>query len=234
VRWFLIAIAALAGCEFNIGSLDPGDAGTGGDLMVGDDLAEMGDGSSDVDLMQPSDLGFVPTLTVTRGDFTGSVSLTSEGTIDWVQYGLTLATDVNRKSGATTITGSVTGVPLQYGSYAPTMTWTDGTPTTSATSHSGIYVNGTGNGFGLVLPAGNQTRTLHVYVSQDNTTSAFTAHFSDGSAPDVTKMNSVGIANATQVYTVVFRALTPSATLTISFTNVGAGGDVDLLAATLQ
>jgi hypothetical protein len=222
----------LGACEFMPGPLDPLDS-SAGDLSQPPD-----DGMQPVDFSQPSDglgndLLVAPMLSGTRADFTAAVNLTTEGAIDWVHLGLAIAQDVNRKSGASILNTSIVGTPLQYGSYAPTLSWSDGAPTASATTHSGVFVYGMGSGFTVTAPTSTTTRTLRLYVSQDNSTSLFTAHVADGSSADFIKMNTVLSGNFTQVYTIVVRTSAPS-TLTASFTNTGTGGDVDLLAVTLQ
>jgi hypothetical protein len=222
-----------AGCHFDPGVLIPQDLAMPDDAAF-DLTSSPTDSSPDAapDLLS-QDLLIVPTLDATRADFAASVSLTNEGTVDWTHFGLTTASDVNRKSGPMSIAVTMQGTVARFASYAPMFNWTDGTPTTSATTHAGVYVTGQGNGYTITAPTGTTLRTMRVYVSQNNATSAFVAHLSDGSVADVMIPHSVGVTDATQVYTVNFRTAAP-ATLTVTFTNANPPGDVDLLAVTIQ
>src|SRR5438128_2505856 len=101
-----------------------------------------------------------------------SVNLTTEGSSDWIHWGLNTATDVNRKasggsqiSNFTTI-GSGTNVvrltdsPSKY-------SWTDGSPTAVVNNTpGGVYINnfdGPGRGFVFTVPADLLSRVLKVY-----------------------------------------------------------------------
>jgi hypothetical protein len=230
VGWSLVAFAALAaGCEFDPGALQLRDlAAASDDQSVTDDLADAGDDAA-------SDLTLTPLLDVQRMDFTGTVSLTSEGMTDWMHFGLMVASDVNRKTGANLVSASIIGTPLQWGSYVPSFNWTDGTPTTSASTHSGIYVDGMGNGYHISVPADTTTRSVNVYVSQYGSMGLFIAHLSDQSLPDAVVSHTVDtIASYPQVYRVRYRAMQPGQSLSLAWTNQAGGGDVDLIAITLE
>jgi hypothetical protein len=104
------------------------------------------------------------TLTVTSGGTGGSLSgslatpsgtqnLTSLGTVDWAHWGLTTAGSFNHKAGVTqqisnfTIVG--TGPANRYNNNTFGYSWTNGTPTGSATnSTTGIFILG----IGIVVP----------------------------------------------------------------------------------
>jgi len=234
VRWVLLTVATLAaGCEFSPGVLLPEDLSMPLDLTMGDGPAQIDSG--DMAMPPAPDMTGGPVLSLTRTSVNGTVSLTSEGSTDWIHLGLASATDVNRKQGANKIMLSATGSLVQYSGYVPSFTWIDGTPTTSASAtHGGVYVTMKNDGFTVVVPADETARTLRVYVAQYMSTGALTAHLSDSSAADG---NDVQIASSPAYwqYQVDYRAASAGQTLTVVWTKTtGGGGDVDLQAATLQ
>lgn len=229
----LVVALFAAGCTFDPGVLLPQDLAAPMDLVVADLTQDDGGGVDAAPDLIGGDLFVQPVLTVDNTDFNGTVDLTGEGTIDYMHFGLVAATDVDRKQGANALTASSKGSLMWFGSYTPTFFWSDGTPTVTANTHSGTYVSGVMNGFTLTAPSTTTARTLKVYVSQYQSTSTFTAHLSDGSVADVIKPRTVGGTNATQIYTVTYQTA-GAATLTVTFINAGATGDVDLLAATLH
>lgn len=115
------------------------------------------------------------TLTGSNTVLAGSetFNLSSPAQTDWIQFPQS-ATSVNRKSGG----GSMIGLPTTIGSGVtftgytdgPKMTWTDGTPTASATALAGgIYADNTtatGQGIQIVLPADTTSRTLTIYCGR--------------------------------------------------------------------
>ena len=234
-RWSVLLIFA-CGCTFAPQGLKPvDDAGAEDDLsMPGDDSAA----PDDLTAAQP-DLLPAPELTFTRAALgAATTNLTAEGTGDWAHFGLLNANSVNRKNGvpATTIQASANTGLHQYTSYTPGFTWTDGTPTATATdTHTGSYVNGVGHGFTLTLPADGTQRTAHFYLNNYNSVAAFGASLQDGSAPSVSEMVTTGPSDVDFRYTVTWRAAT-STTLQVTWaisTDSGMGS-VDLLAVTLE
>ena len=128
------------------------------------------------------------------------------------------------------------GTAFSYNTNPFGFTWTDGTPTTSATdSATGVYVSGQGNGFQISAPADTTQRTLAVYVGVWSAQGQIVAHLSDGSAPDYVD-SSLDNANATTpgLYTFTYQAGSSGQTLTVTFTQVNnTVGNVTLQAATL-
>ncbi|MGH8572073.1 MAG: galactose oxidase-like domain-containing protein, partial [Gammaproteobacteria bacterium] len=193
------------------------------------------------------------TLTVTSGGTTGSLSgslatpsgtqnLTSLGTVDWAHWGLTTAGSFNHKAGVTqqisnfTIVG--TGPANRFTDNAFGYSWTDGTPTGSATnSTTGIYILGVGNGFKITAPADTTQRTLTVYVSAFNARGQMVAHLSDASSPDYVNSTLNGVnSSARGVYTFTYKAASSGQTLSVTFTDItsnGGSSNVTLQAATL-
>jgi hypothetical protein len=164
------------------------------------------------------------------------VNLTTEGTIDWVQWGLVNNTDVNHKSsGPSAITLTTNGTLTQFGSYTPTLHWSDGTPTANAQTNSGVWVGNPGDVLTVTVPADTTTRTLRLYLTSYHSTGILRAHLSDGSATDF--MTAVTVTgNVYNRYTFTFRAAYTAQTLTVTWalqSTAGAGASVDIMAATL-
>ncbi len=165
----------------------------------------------------------------------GVVDLTAEGTVDWAQYGLAAATDVNRKMGVTPQIELAATAPLaQFGMYAPKLKWSDGTPTPKANTSSGVYVHGTNSVITVSVPATTTTRTLRLYLTNFNSTGRLVAHLSDGSAADYTQTLPTG-PNSYYRVTLTFHAASAGQTLTVAWTlqSDAGNGSVDALAATL-
>lgn len=121
---------------------------------------------------------------------TGTADLSSEGSVDWVHWGKDSAGSVNRKAGALTQIGALTGVggtPARYDGSADRTgyTWSGGTPTASATTHAGLYIGGKGKGFELTAPADTIERTLVLYLGGFRSSATLSATLSDSSAPEV-------------------------------------------------
>ncbi len=173
-----------------------------------------------------------------------SVNLASEGTTDWAHWGLVDANSFNHKNGATTQIGSITkigsGDQNRFDDNNVSYSWTGGTPTASATNTTtGIWTNGSGNGFQFTVPADTTQRTLKVYVGLWRARGKLEATLSDGSAPAYIN---TGLSNSSDtsngVYTITYKAASAGQTLTIKYTVDQAfdaqWGNVTLQAATLQ
>jgi hypothetical protein len=175
-------------------------------------------------------------LKVTR-DNQAAVDLTAEGTRDWMHFGLFNASDVNHKDFVTPVLTEVTtGTGTRYGSFNPNITWTDGTPTGSASNSSaGIYASGNTHGFTFTAPASTTKQTLRLHVGVFRGTGTLVAHLSDGSLADVTTNDTNNSGLKMSRFSVEFRSTTPGTTLTVSWmlTNDNTGGAVDLVAVTL-
>ncbi len=112
-----------------------------------------------------------------------SAGLTLQGTLDWAHWGLTAAGDYNHKAAVASQlldfkpTGSTSPARLLAG--PTTFTWSDGTPTKSASTNDGIKWQGVGEGFQLAVTAGPDVRKLRLYVGVFGGTGALTASLSD-------------------------------------------------------
>lgn len=102
----------------------------------------------------------------------GPVDLTALGTLDWVHHGLDTPTTVTRKARAEVSIGQVAvaggmpdDLPRRYGNDPLTFKWTDGTPTREVTgTQAGIYIEGLGRGFEVVLPIGPDERVFTAHL----------------------------------------------------------------------
>jgi len=191
--------------------------------------------------------------TVTGGSLTATgtaiksastVNLTTLGTGDWAHWGQSSAAAFDHKSsGGSQISNvSVTGTAGQFTDSIIGTTWTDGTPTASATaSKNGSYTAGTGNGFSFTAPADTTSRTLMVYVGGYKSGGKLVAHLSDGSASDYTDTSMSGAGTGTDgshyyaSYAVTYKAASAGQTVKVTWSmNSDAGsGNVTLQAATL-
>ena len=176
-----------------------------------------------------------------------SVNLTVEGTSDWIHWGRSDVNDVDRKitglsqiSNFTTI-GSGTSVVRLTDSPSKS-SWTDGTPTLTATNNpGGVYINnfdGPGRGFQFTVPADLLSRVLKVYVGEFTASGTLQATLSDNSAPAYSQVLT-GTANQTVqgVYTIDYAAASPGQTLTVKWTetaDLGTSDNITMQAAALQ
>jgi hypothetical protein len=172
-----------------------------------------------------------------------TIDLTVEGKIDWASWGLNLVTDFDQKSGVASLISNYTPVGSaanvgQYGNNGQGFTWSDGTPTPTATnSTTGIYNPGIGNGFQLEVPAATTNRVLKIYMGAWQASVHFEAALSDGSAPFYFDESLLAPFAANRVYTVSYAAPASGASapvLTISYWMLAGNGNVTLSAATLS
>jgi hypothetical protein len=183
-------------------------------------------------------------LTYSYQAFNQYTNLTTEGTLDWRQWGFDKATDVNHKAGVSPLIsdfvlqgngniGSDHVNPINF-------TWSDGTPIKSlAKSRGAVYVAGLNNGFRITVPASTVTRTLKLYVGACLARGLFTASLNgitriDGSL-DMTHDPRKSAYNA--LYTIKFSSNMPNQQLVITFTEMNSNGNagyVLLEAAALQ
>jgi hypothetical protein len=240
--WLLLLLPA---CSFDVHKVDVTPVETdlavaldlaGEDLTQVADLAESADLTTEDLLLPPGDMAITPQLKVTRVGAPGAIDLTTEGTRDWMHFGLTSAGDVNRKDVVTHALGAtISGTAQRYALFSPNVSWTDGTPTGSATNTStGIYVQGINKGYTFTAPADTTKRTLVLYIGEYRGTGTLTAHLSDGSIADVTTNDTNGGGVSMSKFTIEYRA-TQTGTLTVAWelTNDNTGGAVDLMALTL-
>lgn len=171
------------------------------------------------------------------------VDLTAAGMLDWSAWGLNVDTDFDQKTGGAnqisnfTLIGPGPNGPFRYDNALAAFSWSDGTPdpTTAATT-TGVYFNGLNNGYQITVPADLTKRILTVYAGGWNTTVHFEAVLSDLSAPTYLDESLVTAAFTSRMaaYTVEYVAGSPGQTLTINVYCATDGGNVTLMAATLN
>ena len=186
----------------------------------------------------------------TGGSLSGSVALppdnldlSAEGTADWAHWGLMTNSSFDHKAGVVqqisdlTILG--TNELQQYSDNLTAYSWSDGTPTFSATnSTTGVFIFGVTNGFQIRAPADTTLRRLKVYVGLYGAKGNFQAYLSDfsGQAFTDTSLDNV-FDNSYAVYTLDYAAASSGQTLIIQYKALTLYdfdfGNVTLQAATL-
>jgi len=175
-----------------------------------------------------------------------SVNLTTQGNTDWIHWGRSTASDVDRKSsGGSSISNFTkigTGTNVVRLTDSPSkISWSDGGTNASATDNSGgVYINnfdGPGRGFQFTVPAGITEHTLFVYLGEFNASGTLTASLNDGSGATYSQVLN-GTANQTVQgeYTIDFQANVPGSLMTIKWvetTDMGAADNITLQAAAL-
>ena len=172
---------------------------------------------------------------------TATVNLSAEGSSDWVHWGASSATSLNRKANVAsqisdyTLLGALapnrfqppTGVRILH-------EWFDGVPVVSDSTNAGLYFNNIGNGYQLSVPADTSTKTLRVYLGAWSANGLVQVSLSDNSASPYT----VSVENFTgpidRVIEIDFSAASEGQTLTLTYTMASGVGNVTLNAATLQ
>jgi PKD repeat protein len=175
------------------------------------------------------------------GSLTGSwvatsnaANLTSVGSSDWVQW----AQYVRHASGGGQISNLAMlngGIAGNYSGDARTLSWSNGAPTASGSTNSGMYVSGNGKGFQFTVPADTSARTLTIYVGMQNTSGTLTAQLSDGSAANYVKTYSGSRYRTDGVFTLNYRAAKAGQTLTVKWVQSSSkrGGNVSMQGAAL-
>jgi len=170
------------------------------------------------------------------------VNLSTEGTLDWVHWGLTDASGFNRKSGTIQQISNYTKIGngnIAWLSTNPVLySWTGGSPITSTVNTiSSVYLTGVGNGFQITVPADTTQKTLKVYVGAWAAKGKFEAALSDGSASPFVKYVDSSSGITCKVFTLSFKALTSGQTLTVKYISdiiyTPNFGNISLQAATL-
>jgi chitodextrinase len=170
------------------------------------------------------------------------INLSSAGTTDWAHWGLSSTTSFDHKRGVTqsisNYTRLGTGNIWRVGDNLTAFSWSDGTPTASATAtKTGILALGVNNGFQITGPADTAQRTLKVHVGVWTGRGKFEVRLSDGSAPSYTDTSLVNTTGArTGVYTLLYSAASGGQTLIIKYTllnSYSSNGNVTLEATTL-
>jgi serine/threonine protein kinase len=195
---------------------------------------------------QPTAQLVQPSLSVSYAPQNQTYSLTNEGTLDWIDWGLNTPQDVNRKANVQqqisnfTLIGNCT---VQRDSYYSNsnIEWFDGTPQpdTASSQTWGIYVTGINNGFSLTVPANTTQRTLRLYVGAKLARGKLTVSLDGKTFTDATldMRDDPNSSQANSVYTVVFNGNAANQVLTVRYTVMATNGSdsyVMLQAATLQ
>lgn len=182
-------------------------------------------------------------LSVSYASPGSSANLTSEGPIDWAHWGNPSASSFNHKSGVTqqisNYTKIGTGSVTRANAGPVVFSWTDGTPTSSASNIPyGIYIRGVGNGFQITVPANTTDKTLKLYIGLWKSQGKLDVTLSDSSASQYidTSFDDSGTNSVIRVYTINFRAGSSGQTLVIKWTQVAShdgNSSVNLRAATM-
>ena len=160
----------------------------------------------------------------------GPVDLTTEGSLDWVHWGLGGVSSVNRKDAVTPqidaalgVVGMASGLQSVDCCIEP-FSWSDGTPTAAVSDViEGIFVdsaNPSGDGLALTVAAGDSERTLQLYVGAWCARTRLEARLGDGSAEPYVDTSLDAPMGATQTarYTITFRAASPQQSLHVELT----------------
>ena len=149
---------------------------------------------------------------------TGPVNLTTEGSTDWIVFGYSSTTSVDRKSSGGSVLGAISGVtsPTRNNQGSTGLTWTDGTPDSTVTDEL-YYAYSAASSMQFTAPAGTSSHTLYVYVGQYNCPTSFTAHLSDSSSPDYVSTASMGGGWNAGLFVLTYHAGSAGQTLTITF-----------------
>ncbi len=128
-----------------------------------------------------------------------AVNLTAEGTLDWANWGLDNLLDFNDKAvggvpvgliGNWTVYGTISYGPIldNFGDQPYGFSWTDGTPTTTASTTgfgtaNYVYVGSGGAGFQITVPADTTKKVLKLHYGGWECRTRVMATLSDNSAP---------------------------------------------------
>lgn len=185
------------------------------------------------------DSGGNGSLSPSVGNAASTIDLTAQGSADWVHWGLSTASSVNRKSGVTPQIGTITTLGSSArrfqasGNSRSTYNWTDGAPQGSASTKAGIYFRGNGNGFEFTVPADTTSRTLRVHLGGYQARGEIEVTMSDGSvSPYVTTVEDLNGA-FDRTLSISYNAASAGQTLTVRYSKL-TGSNVTLQAATLQ
>jgi len=181
------------------------------------------------------------------------VDLSTNGSLDWVHWGLYTETSLDRKANVVPQISDYTvlyqtndinayAFAYQYSDNYNGYSWSDGTPTAVVTNTTtGVWTYGTpilGSGFEITAPADTATRTLKVYVGVYAGTGKLEAYLSDGSARGYTNST---LRNMTNVpggfYSITYSAGSAGQQLFVHWTLDmfdRADGNVTLQAAALS
>ena len=164
----------------------------------------------------------------------GPVSLTKNGTADWIHWGDTAPV---RKAGVIAQISPMQPIgraPQPYTTDPHSLSWSDGMGIAMANGNTnGVIIYGIGLGYGFTVPADKQMRVLTVHAGGSNSAGKLTAHLSDGSAPDLVDTFNGVTGSYVRDYVLKYQAASPGQTLQISWVQTTRAGSVSLSAATL-
>ncbi len=165
-------------------------------------------------------------------------NLTTEGSLDWMHFGLSNAASVNRKSGVSQQLAytQLAGTANQFGdgpALRPTHLWSDGTPTTTSAGFSGgIFIPGNGASYQITAPADATARTLKVHLGGWNSSASINVSLSDGSAaPFSTTISGPSVYHHEAIVT--YQAASAGQTVTFTLTATTGAGNIVLQSASL-
>ncbi len=177
-------------------------------------------------------------ISVVNAQEVRTVDLTSEGSTDWMHFGLVEDASLNRKAAVSALLGftPISVAPKRFGpsdGTRSTHTWTDGTPTASEAGFAGgIYFLPEDSGYSVTAPADHHTRTLTLHLGGFNSSSQLQVSLSDSSATQVNvPMSGSGVYHHT--VTIIYSADSSVATLTARHVKSGTTGNAAFQAATL-
>ena len=243
----LSLVVAATGCRFGISSVAT-DGGAPIDLAVGSGGGGGGGAGGGGGNLGAADLAVNVDMTATSGLLSivsiaappVTATLTLDGASGWAHWGL-VGTEFDHKASDSTISDvtAIGAIAAQDTSWTSGFTWTDGTPTTAATStQTAIKVAGQGNGLTFTVAADTTLRTAKLYLGIFKAQGSFTFHLSDGSAPDVVSQSLTNMNNSTfALYTIQYRAASAGQTLGITvtdFNELKGGSYVSLAAISIQ
>lgn len=169
------------------------------------------------------------------------VDLSIEGTADWAHWGMTDYNSFTHKGGVGqqisnfTRIGSVT--PLRYTDNFTAYVWNDGFPTPSATTNTGVFTYGVGNGYEITIPASTAPRQLKIYIGAWRAGGSLEVSLSDGSASPYIDLSTIAAGDVVNsVYTIDYQSASNGQTLTLRWvldTESFPLGNITLQAASL-
>jgi len=156
-------------------------------------------------------------LNVTLTGSLAAINLTQEGDTDWAEWGFDpmdhKSTGGGKISNFAVLGGSG---PSAYTS-AATYSWSDGSPSVSASTKGTYYLGTTSAKWKITLPASTTVQVARVYVSADNCSTTFSVTVSDGSSKTY---NGAGMNTSTHqdgIFNIVYSTNSNNQTLTITY-----------------
>jgi hypothetical protein len=178
-------------------------------------------------------------VALSRAAVPAFVDLTTEGTRDWVHWGMDSTFSLERRSngGFAILEGAPTAPRHRHALSPQRFVWRDGNPVGQTTgTPSGIRTCGATNGFTLSSPAGRDSRTLRLYLGVLKGHGRLEAKLTTGGTAVSAELDSRSTLT-TAVFTATYQA-TGNGTLTITWVTTqsydSSCGGVTLQAATLR